>query len=239
MRRFVFQIHLWIGLLAGLYIVLISVTGSAAVFRREVIRHPDYLPAMEWVVDLHDNLLAGRTGRVVNGIGGVALTLLTLSGVVVWWRGARTWLQGFVVKRRTRWPRFTFDLHSAAGIWLLAFLLLWGITGIYFAFSQPFMAVIELFEPESLDQPVLRRGDWILDWMVRLHFGRFGGWTSRIIWAVLGLVPVLLFVTGGLMWWKRAVRHSRSWRAVSTTLAKDNRAASAGGTAVDMMEDSA
>jgi uncharacterized iron-regulated membrane protein len=238
-RRALFQVHLWIGVTAGLYLVLISVTGSIAVFRREVIRHAEYLPAMEWVVDLHDNLLSGRTGRVVNGIGGVALTVLTLTGIVVWWRGTRKWFHGFIVKRRTRWPRFTFDLHSAAGIWLVAFLLLWGVTGIYFAFPQPFATTIDFFEPESFDQPVFRRGDWVLEWMVRLHFGRFGGWTSRVIWAVLGLVPVLLFVTGAMMWWNRVVRARRSWRALSTSVAKGGTTSAPGSAAVEMMEDSA
>jgi uncharacterized iron-regulated membrane protein len=239
MRRFLFYVHLCTGLIAGLYLVVISVTGSVAVFRREVIRHPDYLPAMEWVVDLHDNLLSGRTGRVVNGVGGIALIVLTVTGVVVWWRGSKNFWRGFLVKRGTRWPRFTFDLHSAAGIWLVGFLMLWGLTGIYFAFPEPFTATIDLFEPESEDRPVFRRGDWILDWLVRLHFGRFGGWTSRVIWAVLGLVPVALFVTGAVMWWQRVVRASRSWRAVSTAHRKVGRAASPGTAVIDLMEDSA
>ena len=55
-------------------------------------------------------------------------------------------------------------------------------------------------------------------WLAYLHFGRLGGRgipgcgrglcnsTSKAIWAVFGLVPPLLFVTGGLMWWNRVVR---------------------------------
>jgi uncharacterized iron-regulated membrane protein len=212
-RRVFVQIHLWTGLLAGLYIVVISVTGSVAVFRREVSRSDTYRPAMEWVVDLHDNLLSGRTGRVVNGVGGMAMTVLTLTGMVAWWRGTRRWLHGFVVKRGTRWPRFTFDLHSAAGIWAIVFLLLWGVTGVYFAFPEVFVAAVDLVEAPNYDQPVMRTGDWLIEWMVRLHFGRFGGWTSRIVWAVLGCVPILLFVTGAVMWWNRAVRARRAWRS--------------------------
>jgi uncharacterized iron-regulated membrane protein len=38
LRRISFQLHLWIGLALGLYIVLLSVTGSALVFRREMDR---------------------------------------------------------------------------------------------------------------------------------------------------------------------------------------------------------
>src|SRR5260221_4289075 len=37
-RKAVFQIHLWTGIGVGLYIVVISLTGSAVVFRRELMR---------------------------------------------------------------------------------------------------------------------------------------------------------------------------------------------------------
>jgi uncharacterized iron-regulated membrane protein len=38
LRRALFQIHLWIGIGLGLYILLMSVTGSALIFRRELTR---------------------------------------------------------------------------------------------------------------------------------------------------------------------------------------------------------
>ena len=38
LRKACFQIHLWIGLAIGLYVVLLSLTGSALVFRREMDR---------------------------------------------------------------------------------------------------------------------------------------------------------------------------------------------------------
>ena len=36
LRRVLFQLHLWTGIGVGLYVVLISLTGSIVVFRREV-----------------------------------------------------------------------------------------------------------------------------------------------------------------------------------------------------------
>lgn len=39
-----------------------------------------------------------------------------------------------------------------------------------------------------------------------VHFGDFGGLPSEIAWALLGLVPVLLTVTGYVMWWNRVLR---------------------------------
>ena len=37
-RRALFQIHLWTGIGVGLYVLMISVTGSSIVFRREITR---------------------------------------------------------------------------------------------------------------------------------------------------------------------------------------------------------
>jgi uncharacterized iron-regulated membrane protein len=49
-------------------------------------------------------------------------------------------------------------------------------------------------------------GDVIVDWIVPLHFGNFGGLGVKIAWAILGLAPALLAITGFLMWWSRVVR---------------------------------
>src|ERR1700736_1867785 len=37
-RRAFFQVHLWVGIGIGLYVLLISVSGSAVVYRRELMR---------------------------------------------------------------------------------------------------------------------------------------------------------------------------------------------------------
>ena len=43
--------------------------------------------------------------------------------------------------------------------------------------------------------------------------GRFGGLGIRILWAVLGLLPAVLFVTGFVLWWTRVVRRRTALRA--------------------------
>lgn len=45
-----------------------------------------------------------------------------------------------------------------------------------------------------------------------VHFGDFGGIPVKIVWALLGLVPALLSVTGYLMWWNRVLR--KKWRSL-------------------------
>jgi uncharacterized iron-regulated membrane protein len=49
----------------------------------------------------------------------------------------------------------------------------------------------------------LPRGARIMEeWMLPVHFGEFGGWPTRILWALAGLMPAVLLVTGVIMWWR-------------------------------------
>jgi uncharacterized iron-regulated membrane protein len=53
---------------------------------------------------------------------------------------------------------------------------------------------------------VASAGDFVMAWVGAAHTGNFGGLPMKILWALLGLTPPLLFVTGALMWWNRVVR---------------------------------
>ena len=282
LRRALFQVHLWVALALGLYIVMISVTGSAVVFRREFnvwmvprsvpsaigaplsgedlrravertypdhsvtavreprrrdrpvtvtlerdgkrvdrlfdpyastdmgLSYPPFLRAVEWLVDLHDNLLSGERGREINGVAGMLVTAVVLSGAVVWWPGRRRWRSSLTVGRPSMTARFAWRLHSALGIWTLAMSLVWTLTAIYFAFPDVFEATIDYFDSDKTDQT--RPGEWLLLLLVKLHFGRFGGLGVRVLWVLLGLVPAILFATGFIVWWTRVIRPR--WRAI-------------------------
>ena len=92
------------------------------------------------------------------------------------------------------------------GFWFFAFVLIWSVSGIYLAFPDPFYTVIERFEPTDQASRVPRFGDTVLDWLTRLHFGRWGGIPTKTLWTIFGLVPVVLFVSGAYMWWRRVLR---------------------------------
>lgn len=47
-----------------------------------------------------------------------------------------------------------------------------------------------------------------------IHIGRWGGIASRIAYALLGLTPLVLFVSGCLMWWNRTRGKRRRGRGV-------------------------
>lgn len=281
-RRVLFQIHLWAGIGLGLYVVVISLTGSLLVFRQEfytyfrpgttvTVRSTDRLsddavkasaerryPAFkvtsvaqrrrqrnspaevylegngtklhrlfdpytgddlgnaepratkvfEKVAQLHDDLLGDRTGRTINGIGGALLAVMSLTGLWIWWPGVKGLKRGLLLKWKTSWKRFNWDLHSVLGFWTFAFVFMWAITSVYMVFPDPFLAVVDYLEPPR-DDVLVRTGDTVLEWFAKVHIGRFSGLWVKIVWGVIGLVPPVLFVTGIIMWWNRKVR---GWR---------------------------
>jgi len=339
-RRAFFQIHLWTGIALGLYIMAISISGSAIVFRNELFatlfpgpkivqvsgqrlthdelkksaqaawpgylvtfiwkaRHPDEavevwlenkgsknqrlfdpytgkdigrskpysISVIAFMSDLHTNLLLGRSGRVVNGFISIVTTLLCISGLVIWWPGIARWRRSLMIDWRANWKRLNWDLHSSVGIWMFAFVFIWGFTGIYVCFPAEFNDFVQKFSPSPPQaqlvapaSPILRvadpvpapappapsarasapvnddqstlapqepprpprprrpriqqklsAGETVLRWFYYLHFGNFGGMWVKALWVVLGLSPVLLFVTGFIMWWNRIL--SREARA--------------------------
>ena len=276
LRKVFFQVHLWTGLILAIYILVMSVTGTVLIYRRELSRafstqphvavgpgpglsaeeltqsalrlHPGYnvtrifpprrpdrpvelwlergqkkmqrlfnpytgadlgnslelgFRALLWLADLHDNLLSGRTGHLVNGMGGACVSLLCLSGAVVWWPGIERWRRSLVIDWKAGTNRFNWSLHSALGFWSLLFILMWGISGVYLAWPAPFHGMVDYLEaPPSRD---LQVGDQVLSWLAKLHFGRFPSLTLKLVWTVFALIPVVLLVTGVLMWWNRVV----------------------------------
>jgi uncharacterized iron-regulated membrane protein len=99
------------------------------------------------VTGLHANLLAGRSGRIANGIGSLLLLLLCATGIVIWWPGLSTWRRGFTVAFRRNWRRVTWELHGAIGIWTLVFIAMWAATGVYFAAAPWFHRVLNVMSP--------------------------------------------------------------------------------------------
>lgn len=220
LRRALFQIHLWTGIGLGLYVVLISLSGSAIVFRNELYKYwgsgPKMVPVQSvrltedqmranahqrypgfaisfyfegrrpgqateiwlekgsskkqrlfdpytgddlgrsvpigistvaWLSDLHTNLLGGPKGRVVNGVASIFVTLLCLTGAVLWWPGSASWRRSLMVNPKANWKRLNWELHSAIGFWTFALVFMWAFTGIYLVFPDPFQKAVNHFAP--------------------------------------------------------------------------------------------
>ncbi len=166
--------------------------------------YPPVVRGMEWLVDLHDNLLAGPDGRMVNGVGGLLVVFLIVTGVIIWWPGTRRVWRSLTVGRPEASRRFAWQLHNALGVWSFVLLLNWTLTAVYFGFPEWWDAAVDVFDADKTDAD--RPGEAALLLLIKLHFGRFGGLWVRFLWALLGLLPVVLFVTGFVLWWTRVVR---------------------------------
>ena len=108
-----------------------------------------------WVGTLdrfHTELFLGESGRRWNGAGAAALLLLVGTGLVIWWPGLPRWRRAFTVSLRSNWKRLNWDLHSAIGIWTVAFTMVWAVTGIYFAWETPIESVIAAISPITTAQ---------------------------------------------------------------------------------------
>jgi uncharacterized iron-regulated membrane protein len=291
LRKVLFQLHLWSGIGIGLYVLVISETGSIVVYSNELYRaatpdpvivsqtgprlaedqlratatrlYPGYtaigisggqkpdqavtvtfsgpggrkdrlfnpytgkdmgdavplgLRFVSRLLELHDDLLAGPTGRKINGFGGLLLIVLALTGIVVWWPGIKTWRRSLTVHRNVGWRRFTWDLHSMLGFWMLAFILLFGLSGIYLGNAEYFQDLADRLYPPTGDNAGVRVVDQVIYWLAYLHFGRINGigipcrgpglcdQATKLVWALAGLAPAAMFVTGAVMWWNRVVR---------------------------------
>lgn len=208
MRRLLVQVHLWVGLAAGVYVVVVAVTGAVLVFRIDLQRalhphlftprsqgalaepvtimnsvvraYPDHrlsgvdapttsrptylayvtstsgfktilidpvsaevlgeLPERSIVrtlQDLHYDLLGGRTGRAINGIGAGAILVLGLTGICIWWP-----IRALTIDLSRKGYRFWWEVHRAAGIWSVLLILMWAATGLYFAFPRQARSLI-------------------------------------------------------------------------------------------------
>ena len=150
-----------------------------------------------------------RRGRFWNGIGSILATLLCITGAIIWWPGIASGGAAISVKRRASWTRLNFDLHSALGFWFFVIIFIWALSGIYLSMPVRFMDVVNCFWGRSRTScRTCGSGDVALEWLVRLHFGRWRSHTLKAVWVVIGLLPAVMFVTGCVMWWNRVVRNA-------------------------------
>lgn len=274
LRKLVFQAHLWMGVGLGLYVLVISISGSAILLKSpfyewftprkveptasaplegealnarmaEVYagyelgfstppeqpddavyivlnKNGEYFPhyfnqytgedigpadpwpikAVYWVADLHEDLMLGETGVWLNGLGGLMFVFMSVSGVLIWWRGTSRWYEGLMIKRHNQRP-LLWQLHSFAGFWSLLLMFSWGISGFQLGFPEIVYGSIEWINANVMDATAI---DDTLSFFRRIHFARYGqGPWANWAWIIASFVPTFLLLTGVIVWWKRAI----------------------------------
>lgn len=237
-----------------------------------------------WIALLHNDLLIGESGKNILGASALLLIVISITGFVLWWppNGKGKITQGLKVNWLAPWKRVIFDMHRAAGIYSLFFLLIIAITGAslvynktaaelanFLAASPPRPAspvsfpsdagetllsiddllqqaerilpaatitwvnfpqtpqaslVVRKKSPEEShpngrnfiyfdqytgkvlhveDTTIAPLGARIYNVLYPIHTGAIGGTYTRILQVIIGLMPVILFVTGYVMWRNR------------------------------------
>lgn len=131
------------------------------------------------VFDLHHELLAGHTGKLVAGGAGLALGLMILTGLIVWvpaWRatGWRMW-------PRSGARRELIGSHRNLGLIFALPLLLFSLTGAAIVFHGTTQALLNGGAPAAPAAPVVGQGD--IDWPRALAEARarFPGAAPRMV----------------------------------------------------------
>lgn len=112
-----------------------------------IIAHYNYNHRfLQKIYELHDNLLgavAGSkvTGRKINAWFAMLLMIVSLAGIILWWRGAKYWAKGLEYKVHASWKRQNWDLHNLFGFFFFLPLLLLATTGIYYAYESQYAEV--------------------------------------------------------------------------------------------------
>jgi uncharacterized iron-regulated membrane protein len=144
-----------------------------------------------------------------------------VTGLFIWWPGVTRWRRRLSLRRSVGWKRLNWDLHNAVGFWSFALIVMFAVTGIYLSFPVQFHELADRVQPMTAENAGRRLVDDILYWLAFLHFGRINGigipcsgpglcdQSVKAAWALAGLAPALMFVTGSIMWWNRVVR---PWR---------------------------
>jgi uncharacterized iron-regulated membrane protein len=108
---------------------------------------------LQWIYDLHADLLGGGAGRKVNAWFAFALCIASFAGMLLWWRGRKHWKSGLKYHSASSWKGQNWDLHNLGGFFFFLPLLTLSLSGAWFAYEPTYTSVVSL----------LTRG---------LHFGR-------------------------------------------------------------------
>jgi uncharacterized iron-regulated membrane protein len=95
----------------------------------------------------HSNLMIPKGGRLYNGIAGLILAVLAVSGVVLWWPVRGEWTNALRIVRWSNWKGVNYDLHRVGGAITFAFVFLFCITGAYFTWPAVYRTVASSVMP--------------------------------------------------------------------------------------------
>ena len=121
---------------------------------RDIVQRTDFARQL---VNLHAFLLMQpSTGMPIVGWMGVAMTLMGISGLILWWPKKGFWGRAIWVRKGAKGLSLNLDLHHAVGFWSMIVFLIMSISGVYLVFPETFHASVSAVLPTGVaaDGPV-------------------------------------------------------------------------------------
>ena len=165
----------------------------------EVLGTPGRLPFFQetfrlhrWLMDAPVEKGSMSVGKMVVGISTIAMVILLISGIVLWWpKGIKMFKNRTKVVLSKGWRRFNYDLHVSAGMYATILLLIMALTGLVWSFEWYKDGFYALF------------GEGAREWLKELHTGSIGGVITKVLWVIAAVIGGTLPLTGYYLWIKR------------------------------------
>lgn len=107
---------------------------------------------VEWLYQLHHQLLLGAAGEPLVGIIGMGLLAIALIAPFLWWPGRQNLRRGFEIVLDKGQYRSLRDLHRVGGIIVVVILVVWALTAMAAIWPTQAHSAISLFAPVA-DRP--------------------------------------------------------------------------------------
>jgi uncharacterized iron-regulated membrane protein len=120
----------------------------------EVLGTQEVVPrgeALGFLIGIHSFLMMKPyVGVKFVGALGAVMTLMGISGLVLWLPRKGRWRQAFLVRGGARGLPLNLDLHHAAGIWTVGVFLVMSVSGVYLCFPKTFADAVHVVLPSGL-----------------------------------------------------------------------------------------
>lgn len=141
MKNKILIIHRWLGIVFGIFIFILCLTGAILLLSPGGHPGPDFFEAVKklhrWLFLVPANPHGGMSvGRFIMGASAIAMTLIVITGIYLWWPKSKVMLKNRLkVSTNKGLRRFIYDCHVSLGIYAAVFLLLMSLTGPSWSFG--------------------------------------------------------------------------------------------------------
>lgn len=114
------------------------------------------------ILDLHRRLMLGEVGKQIVAISTIALIILTISGIIIYWgRIKHSFFKSFTFKFKHKGRAFLSTMHSAVGMWVIPFYLLVALTGLFWSYqwyNTMLYKIAGVEKPQRQQAPQMQQG---------------------------------------------------------------------------------